>query len=180
MCILELIKILMCQIHYDNIKNKYDSKSKLLFTDTDNLMYEIITEDVQEDFSSNEETFDFSSYQTQSKYYDDSKKLVIVKMKAETSGAAIEKFFGLKPKMYSFLIYENSENEKAKSVNRNVVLEISHNEYTDVLLKNKCIRHSINTTHSKDDRTQTQEITYNLHCLVLMTKYIVKTMGMMD
>ena len=46
MCILELIKILICKIHYDNIKNKYDSKSKLLFTDTDNLMYEIITEDV--------------------------------------------------------------------------------------------------------------------------------------
>ena len=33
-------------------KNKYDNKSKLLFTDTDSLMYEIKTEDVYEDFSS--------------------------------------------------------------------------------------------------------------------------------
>ena len=64
MCILELIKVLMYKIHYDHIKNKYDSKSKLLLTDTDNLIYEIITEDVYEDFSSNEETFDFSSYST--------------------------------------------------------------------------------------------------------------------
>ena len=108
------------------------------------------------------------------------KKIVIVKMKDETSGAAIEGCFGLKPKMYSFLIYKNIENKKVKSVNKNVVLEISHNEYTDELLKNKCIRHSMNTTHSKDDRIQTCEIIYTLCCLVLMTKYIFKTMSMKD
>ena len=36
----------MYEIHYDYIKNKYDNKSKLLFKDTDSLMYEIKTEDV--------------------------------------------------------------------------------------------------------------------------------------
>ena len=46
MCILELSKVLMYEFHYDYIKNIYDSKSKLLFTDTDSLMYEIKTEDV--------------------------------------------------------------------------------------------------------------------------------------
>ena len=39
MCILELIKVLMYEFHYDYIKNKYDNKSELLFTDTDSLMY---------------------------------------------------------------------------------------------------------------------------------------------
>ena len=53
MCILELSKVLMYKFHYDYIKNKYDNKSKLLFTDTDSLMCEIKTEDVYEDFSSN-------------------------------------------------------------------------------------------------------------------------------
>ena len=52
MCILELSKVLMYEFHYDYIKNKYDSKSKLLFTVTDSLIYEIKTEDVYEDFSS--------------------------------------------------------------------------------------------------------------------------------
>ena len=41
MCILELSKVLMCEFHYDYIKNKYGNNSKLLFTDTDNLMYKI-------------------------------------------------------------------------------------------------------------------------------------------
>ena len=51
-CILELSKVLMCELYYDYIKNKYRNKSKLLFTDTDSLMYEIKTEDVYEDFRS--------------------------------------------------------------------------------------------------------------------------------
>ena len=62
MCMLEFSKVLMYEFHYDYIKNKYDKKSKLLFIDTDSLMYEIKTEDVYEDFSSDKEMFDFSNY----------------------------------------------------------------------------------------------------------------------
>ena len=36
--------------------------------------------------------FDFSNYSSNSKYYDDSNKLVIGKMKDETGGVAIEQF----------------------------------------------------------------------------------------
>ena len=74
----------MYEFHYDYIKNKYDNKSKLLFTVTNRLMYEIKTEDVNEDFGSNKEILDFSSYSTKWKYYDNSSKLAIGKMKDET------------------------------------------------------------------------------------------------
>ena len=56
MCILELSKF-----HYDYFKNKYNNKPKLLFTDTDDLMQEIKTEDAYEDLNSNKEMFDFSN-----------------------------------------------------------------------------------------------------------------------
>ena len=43
-------------------------------------------------------------------------------------------------------------------MNENVVAAISHNEYKDVLLNKKCIRHSMNRIHSKDHRIRTFEI----------------------
>ena len=46
MCILDLSKVLMYQFHYDYIKNKYGTNSRLLFTDNNSLIYEIKTEDV--------------------------------------------------------------------------------------------------------------------------------------
>ena len=108
MCILELSKVLMYEFHYDYIKNKYGNNSRLLFTDTDSLMYEIKTEDVYEDFS-NKEMFDFSNYSSKSKYYDNLNKVVVGKMKDKTAGVAIEELVGLKPKIYSYLVDDNSE-----------------------------------------------------------------------
>ena len=113
MCLLELSKVFMYEFHYDYIKSKYENKSKLLFTDTDSLMYEIETKDVYEDFSIDKEMFDCSNYLTKSKYYDDSNKLVIGKMKDETRGVVIEEFVRLKPKMLSFLV-DNNEHRKQK------------------------------------------------------------------
>ena len=88
-------------------------------------MYEIKTEDVYEDFSNDREMFDFSNYSTKSKYYDNLNKLVVGKMKNETAGVAIEEFVGLTPKMYSYLVNDNSDHKKAKVVNRNHVATIS-------------------------------------------------------
>ena len=110
MCILELSKVLMYEFHYDYIKNKCGNDSRLLFTDTDSLTNEIKTEDVCEDFSNNKDMFDFGNYSTKSKY-DNSNKLVFGKMKDETAGVAIEEIVGLKPKIYSYLVDDNSEHK---------------------------------------------------------------------
>ena len=107
MLILELRKVLMYEFHYDYIKNKYGNNSKLLFTCSDSLMYEIKTEDVYEGLAAIKKFFDFSNYSTKPEYYDDSNKLVIGKIKDETGCVAIEAFVGLKPKMYSYLVNNN-------------------------------------------------------------------------
>ena len=52
--ILELSEILRYEFPNDYIQNKYDKKSKLLFTENDTLIYEIKIEDVSEYLSSNE------------------------------------------------------------------------------------------------------------------------------
>ena len=51
MGILDSIKVLMCEFHYDYIKNKYGTHSRLLLAGTGSLIYEIRTEVVYEDFS---------------------------------------------------------------------------------------------------------------------------------
>ena len=127
----------MYKFHYDYIKRKYDQKPKLLFADTDSSMYEIINEDVFEGSSSDKEMLDFSNYSTKLKYYDNSNKLV----KDKNRDVAIKEFVWLKPKTCSFLV-NNSKHKKAKSVNKDFVAKISHNEYKDALLNNKCIKHS--------------------------------------
>ena len=127
------------------------------FTKTDVLMYEMKTEDVDQDFGSDKEIFDFSNYCSKSKYYDDSNKLVIGRMKDETEDAVIKEFVGLKPKINSFFI-NDSKHKKAKDANKNFVATISHNEYKDVLLNNKCIRHSMNRIQSKDQKIVIYEV----------------------
>ena len=104
----------MHELNYEDIKMKYGNNSRKLFTDTDSLMYEIKIQDVYEDFSNDKEMFDFSNYSAKSKYYDNSNKLVVGKMEDETADLAIKEFVELKPKMYSYLVENNSEQKKVK------------------------------------------------------------------
>ena len=62
-------------------------------------------------------------------------------MKDEAAGLPVKEFVGLKQKMYLFLLDDSSNQKKAKGVNENVFAKISHNEYKDVLLNKKFLRH---------------------------------------
>ena len=61
----------MYDFHYNYIKQKYNNKAKLLFTDTDSLTYEIETTDVYKDFWNDKNKFDSSDYSKDSKFYDE-------------------------------------------------------------------------------------------------------------
>ena len=54
--------------HYKYIKSKFDAK--LLFTNTDSLVYEIKAVDVYDDFYRDKNLFDFSDYTLNSKFFD--------------------------------------------------------------------------------------------------------------
>ena len=65
-------------------------------------------------------------------------------------------------------------------MNRNVVVTKCHNKYKYVLLNDKCLKHSMKRIHSEDHRIGICEESIEFHCLVLMTKYISKTMNVVD
>ena len=71
-CILELSKLLMYKFHYDYVLNIFDAK--LLFTDTDSLVYGIKDCNVDEQCFKDKLLLDFSGYPKDSVYYDDSNK----------------------------------------------------------------------------------------------------------
>ena len=60
--------------------------------------------------------------------------------------------------MYSHLVDDN-ELKKTKSLNK---MLLRHNEYEDVLLNKKYLKHSMNKIQSKDHRVGTHEIN-NIH-----------------
>ena len=92
--ILDLSKLLMYKFHYEYIKNKFDAK--LLFTDTDSLVYQIKGKGVSEESFQDIDLFDFSNYPVNSRYYDPTNGSVLGKMKDEFKEVRISEFIGLK------------------------------------------------------------------------------------
>ena len=66
-------------LHYNFIKKNFNAE--LLFTDRDSLVYEIKLENVYEEFFKWKDLFDFSNYSKDLKFFDDTNKKIIGKMK---------------------------------------------------------------------------------------------------
>ena len=97
--VLEFSKWLMYDFHYNFIKSNFDAE--LFFTDTDSLTYEIKSEKFYEEFFKWKHLFDFSNYSKDGKFFDDTNKKVIGKMKDKFGGVTATEFVGFKSKMYS-------------------------------------------------------------------------------
>ena len=149
---LDLSKLLMYEFHYKYIKSKFDAK--LLFTDTDSLVYEIKTKDVYEDFYQVKNLFDFSDYPLNSKFLDPVNKKVIAKMKEEYKEKIISEFIGLKQKMHLLISVNDEEVTKAKGANK----KKRDKEFVDVLFNKKVMRHNMKRIQSRLHKTGTYDI----------------------
>ena len=153
MCILDLSKTLMYDFHYNYIKNKYGDKARLLFTDTDSLMYEIEADDVYQDFWKDKHLFDNSDYPKDSPFFDSTNKKVIGKFKDEAAGIPIVEFVGLRSKMYSYMKGNKKGSRTAKGIKKNVIKQkIKHENYKDTLFNQKQMRHMMRLIKSEKHR----------------------------
>ena len=152
MSILDLSKTLMYDFHYNYIKPKYGERSKLLFTDTDSLAYEIETEDFYRDISSDVKSkFDTSNYPKDhpSGILTGVNKKVIGMFKDEASGKQIAEFVGLRAKLYSYRVEDSYEEKKCKGVKKAVIKKtITFNDYKDCLFNNKPAMRKMNVIRS--------------------------------
>ena len=136
MSILDLSKTLMYDFNYNYIKPKYGENAKLLFTDTDSLMYEMKTKDFYKDISNDVEVkFDTSNYPKEhpSGIKTGVNKKVIGMMKDECGGEQIETFVGLRSKLYTYKT-SKKESKRCKGIKKNVIdKEIVLKDYKNCL-----------------------------------------------
>ena len=162
MCILDLSKIIMYDFHYNYIKSKYGDKAKLLFTDTDSLMYEIQTEDFYKDISGDvKDRFDTSDYPEKhpSGIPTGINKKVLGMFKDEVAGKNIIEFVGLRSKLYSFIMEDGGESKKCKGVKKQVVeSSITHEDYKTCLTTGKEQLRKQNIIRSYDHEVYTEEV----------------------
>ena len=127
----------------------------MLFADTDSLTYEIKSEDVYERFFKHKHLFDFSNFSKDSKFYDSQNEMVVSKMKVVNKGIPINKFVGLKSKIfYSMLSDDGKKSNTAKGVN----IATEFNEFRDTLFNKKVLRHKMKRIQSKKHKLETYEI----------------------
>ena len=108
--VLDLSKWKTYDFHYNFVKNNFDAE--LLFTDTGSLTYEVKSENFYEKIFKQKDLLDFSNYPKDSKFFDETNKKVIDKMKDESGEVIVIRLFELKSKMHSM---------KKKLMEKNVI-----------------------------------------------------------
>ena len=149
----------MCILELSNNFMYGHENAKLLFTDTDSLMYEIKAEDVYNDLYRKKDLFDNSDYSIDSPFYFKENKKVIGKMKDEAAGIPIVEFIGLRSKMYSYMKDNEKGGKTAKGVKKNVIKkDITHKHYKDTLFEKKQMHHKMKTIRSNLHELSSYEI----------------------
>src|SRR5436190_23664297 len=93
---LDISKLIMYKFHYEWSVKKFGSNLKLCMTDTDSLLYSIMTEDIYEDIKKDLDLFDTSAYPKDHKCYSEKNKKRLGVFKDETESIPIKEFVGLR------------------------------------------------------------------------------------
>ena len=150
--VLDLSKWKMYDFHYNFIKKNFDAE--LLFTDTDSLTYEIKSENVYEEFFKWKDLFDFSNYSKDSRFFNETNKKVIGKMKDEFGGIIVSEFVGLKSKIYSIKKIDGKEHNTAEGVS----IATEFGNFNDILFNKIIIRHIMRRIQTKKHKLGTYKI----------------------
>lgn len=135
--VLGISKALMYDLMYTHLKPLYGERLRLLYMDTDSFIMRVQTENVYQDFKTHlSAKFDFSNFPKDHPLFDASSRMQLGKFKIEEMGGgkAIQEVAAIRPKMYSILYGDGSEDKKAKGVARGVVQQLRHELFVKSIL----------------------------------------------
>ena len=140
--VLEISKTIIYDFHYSYMRKRVGNRSKLLYTDTDSLMYEIQGVNMYDIMKEDIYIFDTSDYPEDNHFgLPRMNKKVIGLIKDECNGNIMTEFIGLRSKMYSVLIQNEKPIKKSKGVKSLVVkTTITFENYRDCLFNETTVR----------------------------------------
>ena len=146
--ILDLSKHHMYDFHY-NVWMKKFPNSRLLFTDTDSLAYEVTDHDLYAGMADIKDQFDFSEYPKDHPLYSMDNMKVVGKFKDECKGQLMLNFTGLRPKLYSLDFERLAHFEKDDQGLEIEVSKPSTTTETKIVVDNKNAAKGIQTSVAK-------------------------------
>ena len=158
--ILVISKILMYEFWYDYMKPKYGNDVKLCYMDADSFIMSIKTNDFYKDIANDvEKRFDTSNYEVDRPLPTGKNKKVIGLMKDELGGGITTEFVTLRPKTYSYLTDDCTENKKAKGTKKCVIKRmIKFDDCKKCILNSEVILKSQQRFKSKGHDVYTENI----------------------
>lgn len=136
--ILDLAKLHVADFHYNVIVKNFKSQAKLIYTDTDSLIYKFENCNIYEFMRAHPEYFDTSDYSEDNIYgIGRHNKKVLGLMKDEMNGVIIRKIVALRAKLYAYLREDDYVGKRAKGVKRNVLHDEIHMEDYQLTLNTK-------------------------------------------
>ena len=143
--VLDLSKTLVYRFHYDYMRDRVGDQGKLLYTDTDSLIYEVTGVDMYNVMRQDIQDFDTSDYPEINPFnMPRANKKKVGLMKDEYNGEIMLEFVGLRSKMYSVKVQNQKPIKKAKRVKSSVVkATITFDDYI------KCLRENVIVTREQ-------------------------------
>ncbi|KAJ8910540.1 hypothetical protein NQ315_011053 [Exocentrus adspersus] len=133
-------KTFLYEFHYDYILPKFQDKAKLLYTDTDSLIYQLNVPDIYEHIKEESHRFDTSDYEPNNPYGIEQKnKKVPGLMKEENNGQIMLEFVGLRAKMYAYKVHNDKIVKRSKGSTLASVKKISFDDYKRTLFDHEII-----------------------------------------
>ena len=154
-CILELSKLFMAKLYYEDLVPKLGDIS-VIFSDTDSFCLHITGMKREEMLTNLEPLMDFSNYSPDSKYFNASRKSELGYVKDESGGVPIKEVVSLRSKCYH-ITHRESDLVKAtaKGVNKSAQKKLTREDYLKCVYQPKQVFADLYNIRSKDQKMHT-------------------------